>query len=73
MQILQQVKEEYRRSPVVTIFMAIVVTMAILDFIKPASTSSILTYLGITSINLITISAILVVIWWVYWRKPSFE
>jgi len=65
---INEIKVEWRKNPISTGFMGIVILFAFLSYIKPTSTSGILGYIGV-SINLLTFVAVLVLFYFFYWRK----
>ena len=67
--IIQEIKNEYTKSKITVLFMGTVVLLALLTYIKPGSTDSVLGYIGITAINFIVISAIIFMAWLFWWRK----
>jgi len=69
MKIINEIKAEYRKSKIRTIFMGAIILMAILNFIKPSSTRGILSYIGISIANFTLLSIIVLLIYWFYWRK----
>lgn len=66
---INEIKNEYRKHKVTTVFMGAVVVLAILNYIKPSSTSGILSYIGISIINFTILVILLLLVWWFYWRK----
>ncbi len=69
MNLIEEIKREYEKNKIRTMFMGAVVAIAILNFLKPSSTSGILNYLGLTIINFSLISIIILLIYWFYWRR----
>ncbi len=69
MKLINEIKSEWKKNRIRTGFMGAVVFIAILNFIKPSSTSGILRYLGLTIINFSLIAIIVLLIWWFYVRK----
>ena len=67
--ILSEIKSEWKRNKIITGFMGIVIILAILTYLKPASTSGILNYIGLSIINFIILAVIIVAFWWFYLRK----
>ena len=67
--IIQKIKNEYRKNKIVTLFMGTVILLSLLSYLKPGSTDSILQYVGISAINMIILSIFLVIIWYFWWRK----
>ncbi len=67
--IINEIKMEYKRHKIQTGFMGLVVLLALLTYLKPGSTDSILEYIGISAINLIILSIFLLIIWYFWWRK----
>ena len=67
--VISEIKSEWKRNKIVTGFMAAVVVLAMLTYLKPSSTSGILNYIGLSIINFIILAAIIVGIWWFYLRK----
>ena len=67
--IMDEIKIEYRKHKIQTGFMGTVLLLALLTYLKPGSTDSLLEYIGITAINFIVLSAIIVGIWWFLRRK----
>ncbi len=67
--IINEMKNEWKRNKIVTGFMGLVLGLAILTYLKPASTSGILNYIGLSIINFIILAIIVVGIWWFYLRK----
>ncbi|GAG80100.1 unnamed protein product [marine sediment metagenome] len=71
MKIINEIKDEWNKNKVRTGFMGAVVFIAILNFIKPDSTSGLLKYLGLSIINFSLIAIIILLIWYFYWRKKN--
>jgi len=69
MKIIEEIKNEYARNKLRTVFMLTVGIIAVLNFIKPQSTSGILKYLGLSIINFTILALIILSIWWFWWRK----
>lgn len=69
MKIINEIKSEYSRNKIRTIFMGAIILMAILNFIKPSSTRGILSYVGISIANFTLLAGIILLIWFFYWRK----
>ena len=67
--ITQEIKIEWRKNKVVTGFMGIIIGISILSYLKPASTSGILNYIGLSIINFIILSLLIFLLWWFYLRK----
>ena len=67
--IINEIKSEWKRNKIVTGFMGLILVLAILTYLKPASTSGILNYIGLSIINFIILAIIVVGIWWFYMRK----
>ena len=67
--IINELKIEYGRHKVTTVFMGAVVLLAILNYLKPSATSGILNYIGISIINFSLLSAVIVGIWYFWWRR----
>jgi len=67
--IINDIKTEYRRNKIVTGFMGLILALAILTYLKPASTSGILNYIGLSIINFIILTVFLIGIWWFLLRK----
>ncbi len=67
--IINEIKSEWKKNKLVTGFMAVVILLAILTYLKPSSTSGILNYIGLSIINFIILAAIIVGIWWFYVRR----
>ena len=71
LKIINEIKIEYRKHKIQTGFMGTVLLLALLTYLKPGSTESILGYIGITAINFIVISAIIIGIWWFFLRRKK--
>ena len=69
--IINEIKIEYRKHKIQTGFMGTVLLLALLTYLKPGSTDSLLGYIGITAINFIVISAIIIGIWWFFLRRKK--
>lgn len=67
--IIQQIKIEWKKHPVTTGFMGVILGISILSYLKPASTSGILNYVGLSIVNFIILALIIVGVWWFYLRK----
>jgi len=67
--IINEIKIEYRKHKIQTGFMGTILLLALLTYLKPGSTDSLLGYIGITAINFIILSAIIVGIWFYLRRK----
>ncbi len=67
--IINEIKNEWKKNKVITTFMGAVLALAILTYLKPSSTSGILSYIGLSIINFIILAVIIVGIWWFYVRK----
>lgn len=67
--IINEIKFEWKKSKVVTGFMGAVLVLAILTYLKPSSTSGILSYIGLSLINFVVLAGIIVGLWWFYLRK----
>jgi len=67
--IIDDIRTEYKKSKITTVFMGLVVLLAILTYLKPGSTNSILIYIGLSAINFIILGLIIVGIWWFWFRK----
>ncbi len=67
--IFNEIKSEWKKNKLVTGFMGIIILLALLTYLKPASTSGILNYIGLSIVNFCLLSLILVIGWWFYMRK----
>lgn len=67
--ITNEIKIEYKKNKVVTVFMGLVVLFSLLTYLKPGSTDSILEYIGISAVNIIMLSIVIVAMWYFLWRK----
>ena len=69
--IINEIKSEWNKNKIVTGYMGLVLGLAILTYLKPASTSGILSYIGISIVNFMVLALIIVGIWWFYMRKKN--
>lgn len=67
--IIQEIKTEWKKHPVTTGFMGIILGVSILSYLKPSSTSGILNYVGLSLVNFIIFALIIIGVWWFYLRK----
>ena len=67
--IIQEIKIEWKKHPVTTGFMGVILGISVLSYLKPASTSGILNYIGLSIINFVALSIIIFLVWWFYLRK----
>ncbi|KKM80865.1 hypothetical protein LCGC14_1335600 [marine sediment metagenome] len=67
--IIQELKIEWKKNKVTTGFMGVILGISILSYLKPASTSGILNYIGLSIVNFVILSLIIIGIWWLYLRK----
>jgi hypothetical protein len=67
--VIQEIKNEYRKRKLVTVFYVTMLPLAILSYLKPSSTASIWKYLGLTAINFSILVFAIFLIWWFYMRK----
>ena len=67
--IINDIKNEWKKNKVITGFMGVVLLLAILTYLKPSSTSGILSYIGLSIVNFIILAGIIVGIWWFYLRR----
>lgn len=71
--IINEIKVEYRKNKLTTIFMGAVVVLAILNYLKPSSTSGILSYISISIVNFTILAIFLLAGWWFWWRKQNWR
>jgi len=62
MKLMNDIKERWKKDKVQTGFMGAVVILALLTYLKPESTESVWAYFGMTALNFVFISMIIVVI-----------
>lgn len=67
---INEIKVEYKKHKIQTGFMGTILLLALLTYLKPGSTDSMLGYLGITAINFLILSAIIFGIWY-FWRRKN--
>lgn len=67
--IKNEIKREYNKSKFTTVFMLSIFVISILSYVKPSSTSGILNYLGLTAVNFIFLTALVLGAWHFWWRK----
>ena len=65
------IRAEYKKNKVVTIFMGVVVLLALLTYLKPGSTENILQYIGITAVNFLVLAVIIFLIWIIFINKKG--
>jgi hypothetical protein len=69
MNLINDIKQEWRKNKTTTLFMGAVVVLSLLTYVQPTVTSSIWNYLGITAVNFVIIGTILAFAWWFWLRK----
>jgi len=69
MGLIEDIKKEYEKDKVRTLFMGTIVLLTLLTYFKPDSTSGFLASLGISAMNFILLSIFILVIWWFGLRK----
>ena len=67
--IKNEIRMEYKKNKVVTMFMVSILILSVLTYLKPSSTSGILNYLGITTVNFIFLTVVILIFWEIFIRK----
>lgn len=67
--IVRMIQEQYAKDKVGTIFGGLILLFALLNFLKPSTTDGILTYIGISAINLVVLAVGFLFLWVVFIRK----
>ena len=69
--LINEIKNEYKRNKILTLFIGATMFMTLLTYLKPSSTSSILNYIGFTALNLLSLTIIVFMVWFVFIRKKG--
>ena len=69
MKIAKNIKIEYKNNPTQITFMGAVLGLALLTYLKPTSTTNILSFLGLTALNFFILTGIIFVGWYFFVRK----
>ena len=67
--IIQEIKIEWKKHPITTGFMGVILGISFLSYLKPQSTSSIWMYLSLSAINFSILTIVIFGLWWFYLRK----